>query len=61
MAARVEELPTDVMVAEFIEARCRRLMAERASLANTWVHRRDRRDLLTEIDTALDQWLGLRP
>ena len=57
MAVHAEEaLPTDVLVVDLIEARTRRLMAERASMSDTWTHRRDRRDLLVEIDVALDQY-----
>ena len=61
MAARVEEtLPTDVLVVELIEARCRRLMAERAALPDAWPHRGKRAELGQQIQVALDQWLGLR-
>ena len=43
--------------ADLLEARTRRLMAERARLAPTWEHRTDRRRLLGLIDDSLDEWL----
>lgn len=53
-------LPADVMVCELIEARARRLMAERAALPDAWPHRSKRAELRVEIQTALDQWLEMQ-
>ena len=43
---------------DVIEARTRRLMAERARLALTWETRTDRLRLLGLIEDALDEWLS---
>lgn len=53
-------LPTDLLVIELVEARCRRLMAERAALPDAWPHRGKRAELRVLIGVAIDQWLELR-
>lgn len=45
---------------ELAEARCRRLMAERARLSLTWQTRHDRARLLGLVEDALDEWLAAR-
>lgn len=43
--------------ADILEARTRRLMAERAALRCTWQTRARRRELWDEIHDSLDEWL----
>ena len=49
-------LPTDALVAEVAEAECRRVMARRAQLKDTWQHRKDRREMLAEADDLLEKY-----
>lgn len=51
-----DALVTDVLVIEATEAECRRVMAARAALHDTWLNRRDRRDLLDEADDLLEKY-----
>lgn len=46
-------------VRDVVEARCRRLMAERAGLPMTWKTRGDRRELMALIEDELDEWLSV--
>jgi hypothetical protein len=49
-------LPTETLVVDLIEARTRRLMAERASLPEAYPHRSKRAELRVLITAALDQY-----
>ena len=46
--------------ADILEARTRRLMAERAALRCTWQTRGRIAELWVEINAALDEWLKVR-
>ncbi len=45
-----------VSVAEATEARCRRVMAERAALRLTWMTRDERAAKLAEVDVLLEEF-----
>lgn len=49
-------LPTDALVSDVLEAKCRQLMARRAALPNTWVNRKERARLVAEVDVILERW-----
>lgn len=46
--------------ADILEARARRLMAERAAMPCTWQTRGRIAELWVEINAALDEWLKVR-
>ena len=57
---RVTDHATRDEIAEALEARTRRLMAERAGMPCTWQTRQRRGELLQEIQDSLDEWLDVR-
>lgn len=59
-AVRISDGTPDQIVREVIEARVRRLMAERARLPQWGDGRRERKRLLVDIDDSLDEWLLLQ-
>lgn len=54
----ITEPSTRAEIAEALDANTRRLMAERAYLSLRWDTRAERRNLLADIDDALDDWLA---
>lgn len=57
---RVDDSTPASTVADALEARTRRLMAERARLPEWGLGRLARREALRRIDDALDEWLAVR-
>jgi hypothetical protein len=57
---RINDLTPHDELAEAMEARSRRLMAELARLPLTWQTRARRRELRQEIEDSLDEWLAVR-
>lgn len=51
--ARVTDSTPPTLVRDLLEARARRLMAQRAALPNAWPHRAERAELLAEVDATL--------
>lgn len=49
-------LMPDALVTDVIEAEVRKLMAKRAALPATWVHRAERREMAKRIDDMLERW-----
>lgn len=55
-AVRISDGTPDQIVREVIEARTRRLMAERSRLPQWGDGRRERKTMLAVIDDSLDEW-----
>lgn len=57
---RITDESTRAEIAEALEARTRRLMAERARLSLSWQTRADRRRLLALVNDALDEFNSIK-
>lgn len=57
---RLDNHATTDEIADALEARARRLMAQRAATPTNWQFRKQRAALLIEVDETLDEWLLTR-